>query len=247
LVVKELLPEYLARNLVEAKNFRLSNRERREFYENRANTFALAILQSAIPGDLPLLRETIGQIHLTPSAQYVTLAMLGLGHETDLLRVLRAIAGSEIDIRYWLQIEIAHATEERMQALGTQIPSEIRSVLEQKDFWKDPEVDRRERTAGDILPLKNKSNRTLYVRVAAHAVIGAAQQADSELLCRLVSHPFSLVARAAAIKLVALFGDQGMQMIQSKISGMVHEGNAKNVAQAVRDAEIHQFGLARLW
>jgi len=41
--------------------------------------------------------------------------------------------------------------------------------------------------------------------------------------------------------------DQGMQTIQSKISAMIHEGNAKNVAQAIRDAEIHQFGLARLW
>lgn len=62
-----------------------------------------------------------------------------------------------------------------------------------------------------------------------------------------MSHRFSLVARSAAIKLIALFGDKGMQTIQSKISDLMHDGKAKNVAVAVRDAEIHQYGIAQLW
>jgi hypothetical protein len=112
---------------------------------------------------------------------------------------------------------------------------------------RDPEVRGGDRTKGSGLPLKNKSNRTLYVRVVAHAVIGAAQKPDSDLLCRLVSHPFSLVSRAAAIKLISLFGDEGMKIIQSKIATMIQEGDSENVAQALRAAEIHQYGLARLW
>ena len=150
-------------------------------------------------------------------------------------------------LRCWLQIEVAHIVEERMNALGVGIPPEIKLILEKKDFWENPALRDRERTTEGALPLKNKSNRTVFVRVAAHAAIGAARKADSDLLCRLVSHPFSLAARAAAIKLIALFGDKGMQTIQSKISDMMHEGSAKNVAMALRDAEIHQFGLARLW
>lgn len=246
-VLKELLPEYFARNTEEAKHFRLSNRSRREFYEGRANTFALPVFRLASQADLPVLREAVRQIQLTPSAQYVILALLRVGDGTDVLPVLRAIAQSEIEIRYWLQIEVAHAAEERMNALGAGIPPEVKLVLEKKDFWENPALRDRERATEGALPLKNMSNRTLFVRVAAHAAIGAAQKADSELLCGLVSHPFSLVARAAAIKLIALFGDKGMQTIQSKIADMMHGGNAKNVATALRDAEIHQFGLARLW
>lgn len=128
-----------------------------------------------------------------------------------------------------------------MNSLGVEIPLEIKLVLEKKDFWETPGVSGRERITEGALPFKNKSNRTLFVRVAAHAAIGAAQKADSDLLCGLVSHPFSLVARAVAIKLIALFGDKGMQTIQSKISGMMHDGNAKKVALALRDAEIHQL------
>lgn len=133
-----------------------------------------------------------------------------------------------------------------MHCLGAEIPAEIKSVLEKKDFWENPALRDRERTGEGALPLKNKSNRTLFVGVAAHAAIGAAQKADSDLLCRCVSHPFSLVARAAAIKLIALFGDEGMQAIQSKISDMMDNGNAKTAAMALRDAEIHQYGLARM-
>jgi hypothetical protein len=246
-VVKELLSEYLARNVEEAKHFHLNNRDRRQFYESRANAFALPIFRLATQGDAPLLRKAMSQIQLTPSAQYVMLALLRLGDGTDVVRLLRAIAESDMDIRYWLQIEVAHATEERMQSLGTELPSEIKSVLEKKEFWRDPAVGHRHRTITGDLPLKNKSNRTLYVRIVAHAVIGAAQKADSDVLCRLVSHAFSLVSRSAAIKLITLFGDKGMQIIQSKISDMIQDGDAKNVAQALRAAEIHQFGLARLW
>lgn len=73
-MLNELLPEYLARNTEEAKHFRLSNRSRREFYESRANVFALPVSRLASQVDLPALRETVGQIQLTPSAQYIILA-----------------------------------------------------------------------------------------------------------------------------------------------------------------------------
>lgn len=196
---------------------------------------------------MPLLRKTLKEIQLTPSAQYLALALLRLGDASDVEFVIRAIAETPAEIRYWLQIEVSHAVEERMQALGTQIPPDIRSVLEEREFWKNPGVSRRDHATVRGLPLQNKSNRTLYIRAVAHAVIGVAQKSDVELLCRLVSHPFSIISRSAAIKLIGLFGETGMQTLQSKISEMIHDGEAENVAEALRAAEIHQYGLARLW
>jgi hypothetical protein len=245
--VPELLPEYLARNREEARQFQIDNRERRLFYESRANAFALPISTLAAEADVPLLRKALKEIQLTPSAQYLALALLRLGDASDVEFVIRAIAETPAEIRYWLQIEVSHAVEERMQALGTQIPPGIRSVLEEREFWKNPGVSRRDYATVWGLRLKNKSNRTLYIRAVAHAAIGVAQKSDVELLCRLVSHPFSIISRSAAIKLIGLSGETGMQTLQSKISEMIHDGEAENVAEALRAAEIHQYGLARLW
>lgn len=68
-VLNELLPEYLERNREEAKHFRLANRSRREFYESRANAFALPRLASL--ADLAILpqgrrsdlSDAVGPVH----------------------------------------------------------------------------------------------------------------------------------------------------------------------------------------
>ena len=84
------------------------------------------------------------------------------------------------------------------------------------------------------------------MRVVANALIGSAGLDDLKLLQALSQHEYRLVARAAAVRL-AQFGDDGMAMLQSAVSGAIEHQVANNFGAAVRDAEIERFGLIELW
>jgi hypothetical protein len=94
--------------------------------------------------------------------------------------------------------------------------------------------------------LKSLDNRALYLRLAAHAMIGAAGQDNLDLLKRLTQHRFRMIARAAAVRLAQLGGDGGIKMLQSVSTDAIENQNAEVFGVAVRDAEVQRLGLADL-
>ena len=219
----------------------------RAVYENKASTLAVAMLRTATKRDLKLLRESFQLISLTPSAQYFVLTLVRLGNSMDILEVIKRVERANHDIRYWFQIEMGHAIERRMTDLGRSLPIELLRISRKKGFWEDSRNERSKFSRKDLLTLKHLDNRALYLRIVAHAMIGAARQGDLDLLQRLTQHNYRMIARAAAIRLARLAGDAGIKMLQSTVAAAIERGNGEPFGLAVRDAEIQRLGLAELW
>lgn len=98
-----------------------------------------------------------------------------------------------------------------------------------------------------LLPLQCRGNRPLYIRLSAYALIGAARQSDQSLLCRLAHHPYRLIARAAAVRLVYFDGEAGLRALASTAVEAIKRGEAQQLAGALFDAEMAQRDLASLW
>jgi hypothetical protein len=83
----------------------------------------------------------------------------------------------------------------------------------------------------------------LYLRLVAHAIIGAAGRGDLDLLKKLALHEFRMIARAAAIRLAQLGEDGGIGMLQSVTADAIEHGRAEAFGLAIRDAEMLRLGL----
>jgi hypothetical protein len=127
-----------------------------------------------------------------------------------------------------------------MAEIADRIPTELRGVMERKAFWGHPRDERMRKS--DLLPIAQPANRTLFIRLVAHTIIGGAQSADSDLLCRLAMHPYRMIARAAAIRLIAILGADGMSRLLSVLAGKIE--NDDSLAVAIRDAEMQHYGVA---
>ena len=183
---------------------------------------------------------------MTPSAQYYTLALVRLGSSRDIATIIKRVAGVNYDIRYWFQVEMGLAFEKRMKELGGTVPIELVRICQKRGFW-DNTRDRRSRVPSkDRLNLKYSDNRSLYLRLVAHAVIGAAGQDDLKQLERLAQHKYKMVAKAAATRLAQLAGDEGIRILQAAVGPAIERRNAEPFGEAVRDAEIRRLGLAKL-
>jgi hypothetical protein len=234
-------------NLQEAAHAEERSRFRRAIYEKKATALATAILRTATARDLNSLRRVFERITLTPSAQYYALALIGVGTTGDLLRIIRKVEIADREIRYWFQVQVARAIEKRITQLGGKMPGTLQRVYRRKAFWEDPRGERSRFLRRDMLSARIPFNRGLYLRLVAHAAIGAAQMENADLLKKLAQHRFHLVARAAAIRLTKLAGDAGIRLLQSVTTDAINKGNTESFAFALRDAEIQSLGLADLW
>jgi hypothetical protein len=238
-----LLDAYLKWNQKEARitgeiNMRLSR-----LYEDKATALATTILRLSTKRNLKALRSLLEKITLTPSAQYCALALVHLGSLTDIVKTIKKVEQVAYDIRYWFQIEMGHIIEKRMEEIGGPVPNELLRICRKRGFWNGDLSWRSKVAAKDKLPLKYMGNRALYLRMVAHAMIGAARQENLDLLERLAQHNYRMIAKAAAARLAQLGGDDGMKMLQSGVTTAIERGNAEAFGLAVRDAEIQQFGL----
>jgi len=243
-----LLDAYIRANKKEAL-FLGSNQERRyRIYEQKANALAETILRTADGRTTGQLRQAFQRIRLTASAQHLAVAVARHCGTKGVLEVIDRVERAEDGIPYWFQIEIARTIEETMVQVGKGVPPSLLRVCNQEAFWHNPAGEKQETiSAKQRLPLRYSDNRTLYIRLVAHAVIGASRLKDSDLLCRLARHDYQLVARSAAVRLVALHGDAAIRLLQGTISKAIESGEAESLATAIRDAEIQQMGLAQLW
>jgi hypothetical protein len=243
-----LLGAYVVWNQKEASHIDVRSGRVRAFYEDKATALALTILSVATVRNLPPLRRTFESITLTPSAQYCALALLNVGKTRDVLRIIKKVGREPKEVRYWFNLGVAHATEKRMNELATGVPGTLLRVVAKRAFWEDPRNSRSRLRGRDLLSVQVQNNRALYLRLVAHATIGAAQLENCDLLKRLAQHEFRLIARAAAIRLINLAGEEGIRILQSVIPHAIEQGgDAESLGMALRDAEIQMLGVAELW
>ena len=134
-----------------------------------------------------------------------------------------------------------------MTELHANPPRVLLRLCERKAFWQSPLNEPSKFRKRDFLPIRHIYNQSLYRRLVAHAVIGAATLKDVELLKRMALHEYRMIARAAAIRLTELPGDQGIRMLQSLTADAVATGQTESLALALREAELHYSGVAQLW
>lgn len=72
-------------------------------------------------------------------------------------------------------------------------------------------------------------------------MIGASQKIDRELLLKLTNHSYSLIARAAAERMVRLFGKGALQELSTNIEDSIRRGQAEILGEALRSAEMELF------
>lgn len=144
-------------------------------------------------------------------------------------------------------MEVARAVARRMEEIGVGIPPWLVNLLERREFWEYIFGNKRKVSSKDFLSLKNRANRSLFIRVAAYGLVRMAQKSDQEVLSRLSSHSYRLIARAAAIRVVRIAGAEGLRPLALPAEEAIKRGDAEALAGALRDAEMEHFGLAKLW
>ena len=242
-----LLDCYLFWNLKEAGLKDDTNGHLWRIYEGKATALAETILKVSSQQNLGPLRRVLRKVSLTPSAQYLAKALIRLGSSSDIVALIKKVEQADYQINYWFQIEMGQIVGRRMTELGEPIPTELLQILQRDDFWKDPRALNLKSAHKSSRPLKNLYNRALYIRMVAHALIGASRDGNLDLLKDLSMHEFRMIARAAAIRLAQLDEDRGIRMLQSVVTGAIEHQHAEAFGLAVRDAEIESLGLVELW
>ena len=96
-----------------------------------------------------------------------------------------------------------------------------------------------------LLPFRDFEDRTLYIRIAAYGMIGAASFDDDTLLSRLSNHYYGLVGKAAAMRLAEVLGGQALRVLTYRKTSL-REGEAEDLAAALRSTELEHYGLGHL-
>ena len=142
---------------------------------------------------------------------------------------------------------IAQAIERRMTELGAVPPPLLLRLCQRRAFWESPFNEPSKFRRRDLLPIRHGYNQTLYRRLVAHALIGAGTLKDVDLLKKMALHVYRMIARAAAIRLTELTGEQGIKTLQSLTGDAVATGQVESLSLAIREAELHDSGVAQLW
>ncbi|MDD1757106.1 MAG: DUF4062 domain-containing protein [Methanotrichaceae archaeon] len=214
----------------------------------KANGLAHSISRSMPRAHLPRLRQAMKKIRLTASSRQLVHALLEYGNLSDFKLILSRIGAQEQEIDFWNHSQLAQTVAKRMERIAKRIPGFLRKLVGRKEFWEYVSNDDRPKLPRtDLLPLRLSENRRLFIRLAAYGMIGAATKEDKELLTKLATHNYGLIARAAAIRLVRLLGDKALRELSAKVEESIQKGESKSLADALRSAEIEFFSVASLW
>jgi hypothetical protein len=174
------------------------------------------------------------------------LALLRYGTIGDLEYILRRIANEKDRIDYWNHAELASLALELTRPARS-IPGFLRDIVEKDEFWQYISGEERHRLQGEnLLPIISVDNRSLYIRLAAFATIGAAKKRDLDLLFRLTSHNYGLIAGAAAKTTVSLLGEDALRALSETVDDSIRRGQSETLAQALRSAEMQLYQVVSL-
>jgi hypothetical protein len=213
---------------------------------NYAKALALseAIYRASRTDLMPILRREISRLPLKWPSRPLFLAILKHGNMRDLRSLVNLIRVSKDKIDVWNHTQIGHEAAALATKSRRGIPKYLAEMLHRKDFWVYLSAQaRRAVAANEILPLEDPDNRPFLIRLVGYAVIGAAQKNDEETLVRLCAHNYSMIARAAALRLADLFGDRALGILAERVDAAVRERTIESLATAVIYAEMSIYGL----
>lgn len=214
----------------------------------KAKALSTAILRSMSPEYLSRLRKTVKIMRLTSSSREIIMALLKYGNLSDLQLVLDRISTAEEKINFWNHTELGRTVAKQIEKTIKGIPKFLIDVLSRREFWEYLiRVERIKLSDRDLLPIKCVENRALYIRLTAYVIISTAEKKDEKHLLRLVNHEYSLLARAATIRLVRLFGENAIRKLSTKVDDSIKTGKATSLAESLRSAEIELYEIANLW
>jgi hypothetical protein len=213
----------------------------------KANALAEAIARSASSEHLPRLHNTINTIRLTSSSRGIVLALLKYGKQSDLKLILDRIATAKERIDYWNHVGLGSIASKQMAKSEKGIPRFLKDITDRDEFWQYiSSKDRRRYNRQALLTIQSVENRSLYIRLAAYAMIGAAKREDEVLLLRLTNHVYSSIASAAAKATVRVFGESALRNLSKKVDESIRGGQAQSLADALRSAEMELFHMVSL-
>lgn len=238
-----LTVSYRKHNVEEIKRTDRLDYRKSKIYRT-CTAIAKAVQFSTSRYHLPRVRAIFTSITLTPSSRGLIYALLANGNSRDIKRILNRISAADTNIDIWNHTELGMLAAKRMQADTANFPAFLIRILETKEFWEYiPEKDRPRHSESELLSLKVSRNKGLYVRLAAYSAIGATKMNDTRILLDLVQHQFGLIARAAAIRLIRLRGEDALHQLISLIQTSFQAGTAQSLANSIRYAEMDYFGL----
>lgn len=230
------------------QTYMLWNTERPQksrLWASNSNALAVSIYRTANEDRVPLILAALDPIILWWSSRPLIAALLRLGGPQELQAVLKKIANADYQVDYWNHTELGGITEKRLRQVTDRIPTFLWEISETQEFWTHIDNKyRKSASPGALLPIRESTNRPLYIRVAAYAVLGAAREDDEDLLIRLAGHEYGLIARSAARCLVRCFGSKALELLTAQIDESVSRGKAKSIASALAEAEMQLLGVA---
>jgi hypothetical protein len=208
------------------------------------NAIAEAIHRCMSARNLPRLRRSLRTISLTPSTRAIIHSLLKFGTTSDLKLILHRLATANDHVDIWNHTELGRTILERLGKAAEGVPRFLRDILEKREFGEYiPANERAKHPKSELLALKSMENKALYVRLAAYSAIGSATLKDAETLLHLTQHNFGLIARAAAVRLARLKGQDSLRELSAFVGNRTEEGAVESLAYALRSAEMQVFGL----
>lgn len=213
---------------------------------NYAKPLALAdAIRRAMREDfLAVLRRSVGNLELRPPTRPIILAALEHGALQDLRTLVDRIATASEKVNIWNHTQLGYAAGALTARDPAGIPGFVVGFLCRKDFWGYLSAqERRAADRNDLLPLRNPDNRPFLVRLVAYALVGAAGKKDRQVLIRLCSHNYSLIAHAAALRLADLLGEQVLGVLGKEVDKSIRERTIQSLAEATAYAEMRVFNV----
>ena len=219
--------------------------QKSRLWASNSNALAASIYRTANESRMPFISAALDHIVLWWSSRPLVAALLKFGGPSELQAVVKKIAQADYKVDYWNHTELGSITEERLRKVTDHIPPFLREISDTQEFWTHIEVKRRKSAMrGILLPIRESTNRALYIRISAYALLGTSREKDQDLLIRLAGHEYGLIARSAARCLVRCFGNRALELLTAQIEESVSRGKAKSIAGAVAEAEMQLFGVA---
>jgi hypothetical protein len=131
-----------------------------------------------------------------------------------------------------------------MSEIGVGIPPFLETIANTTEFWSHVRGQhRRDSSKEMLLPIVNPQNRPLFIRLAGYGLLGAAKKEDRELLLRLATHEYGLIARAAAKQLVSFFGSEVFKLLSAGIEESIRSNRTDSISEALVAAELEAYGI----
>lgn len=236
-----LLATYVEWNAKERDRYKPHN-----FYI-KPNALANAILRAMEAKYIPRIRKTVKVIRLTQSSREIAHILLRYGTVKDFEFLLKRIAKEEHEIYYLNHTELGITAGKRFEMITKHLPKFLHKIGEKEEFWRYIHSEDRDKfMKRDLLPLKYVGNRRLYIRLVAYAMIGAARIEDQDLLIKLSTHNYGLIARTAAVKLTRVLSESALRKLSAAADDAITRGASKLLAESLRSAEIDLYGVAKL-